>query len=721
MQIDMFTALLGYILSTSLAIICTILVFGGKKENRVTGLLVALYSFLLIGAILMLFRDRIPDVYSVNIGNIFIHSSIIFLFMAISRILDKRYNYTLLIITIVIGNAAILYYSVFDFNLNIRIIVFGSIQVINHILLLLFIMKKGVRPEKGSALLVAYSALSILINTTRICVALFVPYNNLSFMSLQYDPGFVILGGINNVILLAALLSMINNINIAVIDKNRRDAEFFASIYNISPIPIIALNGNDKIMHVNESLCDLTMHDCRTLIGMSWIEIFVPETLKHHIKESIHKPDGKNDRVYHNTRILKYDGRSVSVEMLVERHLDEFGLLDYYFVFLHDLTAIQNAQQQIQKAERQKQSILSNIPGFTYRCLFDREWTMLDLSTGFTELTGYAVNDLIHNKKLSFNDLILEDFREEVWNNWNYCIKKNIPYIGEYKMRLADGGSCWVWEHGRITEDMEGGIKIIEGFITDVTRRKELEEDNRRMEAYLREQQKMEAIGTLASGVAHEINNPINGIMNYAQLINETSGNEDEIFEYSREIINESERVSRIVRSLLQFSGKQDMGPQITDIEETFMHTIDLFVTMAKSHGIDVKYSIGSHLPPIMCDCPRMQQVLMSLLQNSMDSLNEKYESGNADKIIEIEVNTFEDDDGSWMRITVSDHGKGIPEYIQPYIFEPFFTTKDRSMHSGLGLSISYGIVKDHGGRLTFETKEGLGTKFLIDMPVSLH
>ncbi|HRX42557.1 MAG TPA: PAS domain S-box protein [Clostridia bacterium] len=718
MQIDMYTALLGYILSTSLAIICTILVFGVKKGNKVTDLLVFMYSFLLTGAILMLFRDRIPNIYSVNIGNSLILSSIIFLFAAISRILGKKYNYTLLILSIIIGNAAILYYSVFDFNLQIRIVIFGSIQVLIHLLLILYIAKRSVRPEKGSALLLGYAALSILINATRIIAAILVSDHSLGFMRLQYDPGFVILGGINNVILLAALLSMINNINFAVIEKSSREAKFFAGIYDISPIPILVLDGYDRIMNVNRSLCELTMQECGTLTGSSWIEVFVPETLKQHIKESIHSTGGKSGRVYHNTRILMYDGRSIRVEMMIERHFDDFGILDYYFVFLHDLTAIQNAQKQIEKAEKQKQAILSNIPGFTYRCLFDRDWTMLELSDGFAELTGYPVNDLIYNKRMSFNDLILEDFREEVWNNWNYCIKKNIPYIGEYKIRLLDGGSCWVWEHGRLTEDTESGIKIIEGFITDVTRRKELEDDNRRMEAYLREQQKMEAIGTLASGVAHEINNPINGIMNYAQLINETSGNEDEIFEYSREIINESERVSKIVRSLLQFSGKQDMGPKITDIEETFMHTIDLFVTMAKSNEIDVKYSIGSNLPPIMCDCPRMQQVLMSLLQNSMDSLNEKYKAGNADKIIEIEVNTFEDDDGSWMRITVSDNGKGIPEHIQPYIFEPFFTTKDRSMHSGLGLSISYGIVKDHGGRLTFETRENLGTKFFIDMPV---
>lgn len=108
----------------------------------------------------------------------------------------------------------------------------------------------------------------------------------------------------------------------------------------------------------------------------------------------------------------------------------------------------------------------------------------------------------------------------------------------------------------------------------------------------------------------------------------------------------------------------------------------------------------------------------MNLLTNAKDALNIKYPGTDENKIINISVETLNDTQGEWIRMTVEDNGTGIPDKIKGHIFEPFFTTKERPMSSGLGLSVSYGIVREHNGRLTFESEEGKYTRFHIDMPL---
>jgi signal transduction histidine kinase len=107
----------------------------------------------------------------------------------------------------------------------------------------------------------------------------------------------------------------------------------------------------------------------------------------------------------------------------------------------------------------------------------------------------------------------------------------------------------------------------------------------------------------------------------------------------------------------------------------------------------------------------------MNLLTNARDALNEKYPGYHEDKVIRLLCNQYEDEGRKWIRITVIDHGNGIPERLREKIFEPFFSTKPKDKGTGLGLSISYGIVKDHHGRLTFDTREGAHTNFYLDLP----
>ena len=717
MQIDAFTALFSYVAANLISVVSVAFVlYANKGDRRGVRSFVSMFILMIAGAVLAMFRGLIPVYLTITLSNLFLTISRYCMLRGLSRLLDRKYSFLILAVSFIATNAGLAYFTYFDFNLQMRILIFTTFVLITYLMAYIMVVGEKTRNLRGRALMVVLLFLNIMINSARIVLNFIHTGPNDDLLSLQLDPITILANGLLSLVFVVAVAAILNGLHIEKLARLTEEKGFFANIYEISPIPIFVARGNDRILSANQSICDLLMQSREILEKSNWLDVMVPDQLRKHMRDSIH--DGsRGPRVYHTTKVLKYDGTSVPVEMFIEVHFDEFDVLDHYFVFLHDLTSIRKAQDEAMRAEIQKNTILSNIPGFTYRCYMDRNWTMTELSEAFTELTGYEREELLNNKEMSFNDIIDEEFRDEVWETWNQCYVNKIPYIGEYKIVRADGSKMWVWEHGRVVDDSRGDKIVLEGFITDVSARKRLEEKADQMEEYLRNQQKLEAIGTLAAGVAHEINNPVNGIMNYAQLISDM-GADGETKEYANEIIRESERVSGIVRSLLKFAGKQDMGPRLMSMETPFMQTIDLFKATIRKSNIDIKVTMERNLPEIMCDCPKMQQVLMNLLTNAKDSLNLKYPGYDGDKIILIHAGTLTDENGEWLRISVEDHGTGISDAVKSHIFEPFFTTKDRTQGTGLGLAISYGIVKDHKGRLTYETEVGKFTRFHVDLPV---
>jgi signal transduction histidine kinase len=279
---------------------------------------------------------------------------------------------------------------------------------------------------------------------------------------------------------------------------------------------------------------------------------------------------------------------------------------------------------------------------------------------------------------------------------------------------------------------------------------KRAEQEREQMRAQLQQAQKLESIGTLAGGVAHEINNPIMGIMSYAQLILDRLGPDSPVSEYATEIGKETERVATIVKNLLGFA-RQDKESHHSparphDIVEA---TLSLTRAVMRHDQITLEVDVPTDLPQIKCRSQQLQQVIMNLLTNARDALNQRYPGPDEDKRIIISARMIEKSVNSeplsvisyqssvarvdtdhcslitdnssfrrWLRLTVEDHGAGIPEDLRVRIFEPFFTTKPRDKGTGLGLSISHGIVKNHGGELRVESTVGEFTRFHVDLPL---
>jgi predicted ATPase/signal transduction histidine kinase len=280
---------------------------------------------------------------------------------------------------------------------------------------------------------------------------------------------------------------------------------------------------------------------------------------------------------------------------------------------------------------------------------------------------------------------------------------------------------------------VEAGARTVRKAIaiaTDISARKQAEADKRGLEAQIRQQQRLESIGTLASGVAHEINNPIQGIMNYAELISTNATQQDVVEEFAAEIICEAERVATIVRNLLAFSRHEGLQPiAATDLGALVERTLSLIHSIVHKDQITLRVVIPPGLPLVRCRGQQIQQIIMNLVTNARDALNTMFGGYDGGKWIEIRAEQLfhvehadhveHAADCGWVRLTVEDLGPGIPAKILPQIFDPFFTTKGRDQGTGLGLAVSHGIARDHGGELSVDSAPGRGTRFFLDLPAA--
>ncbi|HXH28631.1 MAG TPA: ATP-binding protein, partial [Candidatus Polarisedimenticolia bacterium] len=237
--------------------------------------------------------------------------------------------------------------------------------------------------------------------------------------------------------------------------------------------------------------------------------------------------------------------------------------------------------------------------------------------------------------------------------------------------------------------------------VDDVTDQVSREEEMQRREH-------LASIGLLASGIAHEVNTPLTGISSYAQMLLQERGPSDPEYPLLKKIEQQAFRAAGIASSLLSFSRQRDGDYQILDVTEILGETLELFETHLRGRRIDMQRRIAQGLPHVSGNRGRLQQVVMNLLLNAVDAMPEGGRLLVSADVVSDRV-----------RVEVADTGVGIPPEHLERIYDPFFTTKPRGQGTGLGLSVSYGIVKEHSGTLTAESTPGEGSRFIVSLPVA--
>ena len=257
--------------------------------------------------------------------------------------------------------------------------------------------------------------------------------------------------------------------------------------------------------------------------------------------------------------------------------------------------------------------------------------------------------------------------------------------------------------------DANGEEKVLI-LLRDITERKASRA------AVIRSEQ-LAALGELAAGVAHEINNPINGIINYAQLFQDGEWSQEEVRSVTSKIVAEGNRVANIVEALLSFARRESSLKVPTMTRDLLEDTLTLMGAQIRKDSIQLDVHIDKDLPPISCVPQEIQQVLLNILSNSRYALNQRYPGADPGKRIEIRAIVEPGGVSREVQITVRDHGTGIPANDLRMVMNPFFSTKPKGQGTGLGLSISHETVRQHGGRLLIESRIGEYTDVSVILP----
>lgn len=260
-----------------------------------------------------------------------------------------------------------------------------------------------------------------------------------------------------------------------------------------------------------------------------------------------------------------------------------------------------------------------------------------------------------------------------------------------------------------MTESLGKADKELKGWADSLENKvEERSHEIMRMEEQLRSSEKLASLGTLAAGVAHEINNPLTGILLYASILNSDKRLDPALLPDVEIVISETRRCAGIVKNLLDFSRKSLPEKEVIALDAILDEVVTLFHQQPDFRNIVIRKNYGNDLPQISVDPNQIRQVFMNLVINAGHAMP---------KGGDLEISTYRSANGTYVCAGIKDNGSGVPEENIARIFDPFFTTKPEG--TGLGLSISYGIIENHGGKIEVKSTVGKGTTFIVMLAVS--
>jgi two-component system cell cycle sensor histidine kinase/response regulator CckA len=369
-----------------------------------------------------------------------------------------------------------------------------------------------------------------------------------------------------------------------------------------------------------------------------------------------------------------------------------------------DITERKRAEDAVRNEKAFSDAIVESLPGIFYIC--DEEGNLLRWNTNEREVTGYSMEELSRMNLL----LLFREDRDIVRNKLREVMETGRTFI-EASIVTKSGIPLPFYLTGcRMIRD---GKKYVVGVGIDVSEKKRLEQQ-------LQQAQKMEAIGQLAGGVAHDFNNILSAIIGYGSIIQMKMEDNDPLRSNVDHLLESAERAAQLTHSLLAFSRKQVMNMKPVSLNDIIARQ-GKFLRRIIGEDIEMKTILHDD-PVVMADTGQIEQVFMNLATNARDAMPKggqlTFEMKVQDMTEEfVSVHGY-GESGHYAVISVGDTGIGIDEETRKKIFEPFFTTKEVGRGTGLGLSMVYGIIKQHKGYITVNSQTGRGTTFNIYLPL---
>ncbi len=374
----------------------------------------------------------------------------------------------------------------------------------------------------------------------------------------------------------------------------------------------------------------------------------------------------------------------------------------------HDVTERWQAEQALRESEERFRQIAGTIHDAFWAANADPLTRIFYISPAYERIWGRSVASLYENPR-SFLDAVHPDDRERVLANLDVQ-GSGQPFAHEYRILRPDGTERWIWDSGFPVREPTGEVRRYVGIARDITERRQLEEQ-------LRQAQRMEAIGRLAGGIAHEFNNLLTVILGNGDLLRRTVDRDFDARESLSELLKAAERATTLTQQLLAFGRRQMLRPTVLRLETVLAETEEMLRHLV-GENVELVVERAGDLLPVKADRSQIEQVILNLALNARDAMPRggKLTFSLAVADLDEPLATFPDTvpPGRWVTLEARDTGHGMDAETMAHIFEPFFTTKAFGAGSGLGLATVHGIVEQSGGHIEVESAVGQGTRFRI-------
>ncbi len=475
----------------------------------------------------------------------------------------------------------------------------------------------------------------------------------------------------------------------------------FHSLFDNSSNAVFLSDKKGRFLAANPAACAMFQRDAQELTRLSRADIFDTEEPRYPRRLEIQERTG---RFQGELVGIRKDGSRFPAEISASEYCDRYGRLRVSAI-VRDVSARKKAEVALRASEERYRRLFENnpLPMWVY-----------DLETlRFQSVNQAAISQYGYSRE-EFLGMTLKDIRpeEDIPQLLQRVadLKGRFENVGVWRHRKKDGSyiDVEVTVHDLAFQGLQTKLSVLEDVTEKLHRRKEVEQAGR-----------LAALGELAAGVAHEINNPINGIINYGQLLLNEAIRDGRSRDLPDRVIREGERIAGIVGNLLSFAREKREEKEPTEIAAPLAASLELVASHLHRDGIRLEVNLDENLPPVSAVGQQLQQVFFNIISNARYALNEKFPGNHPEKILAVSVTAVGRHGMKSVRITVTDFGSGIPDKVLDRVLVPFFTTKPVDKGTGLGLSISHGIVRDHGGTLQVESTEGKYTRVTFTLPAA--
>lgn len=477
-------------------------------------------------------------------------------------------------------------------------------------------------------------------------------------------------------------------------------SERYREIVEASLDGIYQVDAAGKFIYVNQSFAAMLGYKAEDLSGRHVAVLLSGEVLPRLM--TMVKAALSGEKVLDEIPVKHKDGHEIVVSFHATPLFADGEIIGLTGV-MRDVTEHKKAEQALRESEAHYSALVRSLTDAVFKI---RDGTITWCNERVEAVYGYTRNDLVGRKVSS---LFPEDInRREFLGEVSTTIMGQGFFRGTGNVKKKDGSIAYV-EYAISLIPQSDPVELV-ALGHDITARKHAEEEKRKLEEQLSLAGRLAAVGELAAGIAHELNNPLAAIQGFAELLTTNGSLDDTGKKGILTIYREAHRAATITGNLLSFARGHHTSKSLVPINEALRETLDFRAHQLKVNNIELVTELQPDLPQTMADFQQMKEVFINIINNAEQAMLEAHGRGRLLVRTNIE--------GTTIKIVFIDDGPGISEENLEKIFDPFFTTKEVGKGTGLGLSICYGLIQAHGGRIYATSKLGQGATFVVEIPI---